>query len=105
MPGPSVFPSGEPGVSGDFWGSQEGCQLKLMSIELMLPSNHFILCYSLLLPPSIFPSIRIFSSELALHSRWPKYWIRSPAEGEGQEGFPLPPEKARWDSPPVNSQG
>ena len=48
--------------------------LKLMSIELMMPSNHLILCHLLLLLPSIFPSLRIFSSELALHIRWPKYW-------------------------------
>ena len=47
--------------------------LKLMSIEL-LPSNHLILCCPLLLPPSIFPSIRVFSNELALCIRWPKYW-------------------------------
>ena len=39
-----------------------------------MPSNHLILCHSLLLPPSIFPSIRVFSSESALHIRWPKYW-------------------------------
>ena len=48
--------------------------LKLMSIELVMLSNHLILCSSLLLPPSIFPSIRIFSKELGLHIRWPKYW-------------------------------
>jgi len=48
--------------------------IKLMSIELVIPSNHLIFCHPLLLLPSIFPSIRIFSNELALHSRWPKYW-------------------------------
>ena len=48
--------------------------LKLMSIELVMPSNHLILCHPLLLPPSIFPSIRVFSYESALHIRWPKYW-------------------------------
>ena len=47
--------------------------LKLMSIELVMPSNHLILCHPLLLP-SVFPSIRVFSSELALCIRWPKYW-------------------------------
>ena len=48
--------------------------LKLMSIESVMPSNHLILCRHLLLPPSIFPSIRIFSNESVLHIRWPKYW-------------------------------
>ena len=48
--------------------------LKLMSIELMMPSNHLILCHPLLLLPSIFPSIRVFSNESAFHIRWPKYW-------------------------------
>ena len=48
--------------------------LKLMPIESVMPSNHLILCRSLLLLPSIFPSIRVFSNELALHIRWPKYW-------------------------------
>ena len=48
--------------------------LKLMSIELIMPSNHLILCYPLLLLPSIFTSIRVFSNKLALCSRWPKYW-------------------------------
>ena len=48
--------------------------LKLMSIELVMPSTHLILCRSLLFPPSVFLSIRIFSNELVLHIRWPKYW-------------------------------
>ena len=48
--------------------------LKLMSIESVMPSNHLILCQSLLLLTSIFPSIRVFSNESALHIRWPKYW-------------------------------
>ena len=48
--------------------------LKLMSIELVMPSNHLILCHPLLLLPSIFPSIKVFSNESALHIRWPKYW-------------------------------
>ena len=47
---------------------------KLMSIELVMPSNHLILCRPLLLLPSIFPSIRVFSNESALCIRWPKYW-------------------------------
>ena len=48
--------------------------LKLMSIESVMPSNHLILCCFLLLPPSIFPSIRVFSNESVLHIRWPKNW-------------------------------
>ena len=48
--------------------------LKLMSIESVMPSSHLILCRPLLLPPSIIPSIRVFSNESALHIRWPKYW-------------------------------
>ena len=48
--------------------------LKLMPIESVMPSNHLILCHPLLLLPSIFPSIRVFSNESALHIRWPKYW-------------------------------
>ena len=48
--------------------------LKLMSIEFVMLSNHLILCCPLLLPPSIFPSIRVFSNESVLHIRWPKYW-------------------------------
>ena len=47
---------------------------KLTSIESVMLSNHLILCHPLLLLPSVFPSIRVFSNELALHIRWPKYW-------------------------------
>ena len=47
---------------------------KLMSIESVMPSNHLILCHPLVLPPSIFPSIRVFWNESVLHIRWPKYW-------------------------------
>ena len=47
---------------------------KLMSIESVMPSNHLILCHPLLLLPSIFPSIRVFSNESVLRIRWPKYW-------------------------------
>ena len=61
--------------------------LKLMSIESVMPSNHLILCHSLLLP-SIFPSIKVFSNESALPIRWPKYWsfsfsISPPSEYSG----------------------
>ena len=48
--------------------------LKLMSIESVMSSNHLILCHPLLLPPSIFPSIKVFSNQLVLPIRWPKYW-------------------------------
>ena len=48
--------------------------LKLMSSESVMPSNHLILCHPLLLPPSVFPSIRVFSNESILHISWPKYW-------------------------------
>ena len=48
--------------------------LKLMSIESVMPSNHLFLCHPLLLPPSIFPSIRVFSIESVLHIRWSNYW-------------------------------
>ena len=48
--------------------------LKLMSIKLVMPSDHLILCCPLLLPPLIFPSIRVFSDESVLPIRWPKYW-------------------------------
>ena len=48
--------------------------LRLMSIESVMPSNHLILCHPLLLLPSVFPSIRVFSNESVLRIRWPKYW-------------------------------
>ena len=48
--------------------------LKLVSIESLMPSNHLILCHPLLLPPSVFPNIRVFSNEPILRIRWPKYW-------------------------------
>ena len=51
--------------------------LRFMSIESVMPSNHLILCRPLLLPPSIFPSIRVFSNEPALRIRWPDYWSLS----------------------------
>ena len=58
---------------------------KLMSTESVTSINHLILCHPLLLPPSIFPSIRVFSNESVLHIRWPKYWsfsyIISPSNG------------------------
>ena len=52
----------------------EAAQTHIQSIELMMPFNHLVLCHPLLLSPSVFPSIRVFFSELALHIRWTKYW-------------------------------
>ena len=69
-------------ISGSFF--------KLMSIELVMPSNHLILCRPLLLLPSIFPSVRVFSNESVLHIRWPKYWsfcIRPSKEYSGLISF------------------
>jgi len=66
--------------------------LKLMSIELVMPSNYLILCYPLLLLPSVFPDIRVFSKELVLRIRWPKYWSLSFSicpSNEYSELFPL----------------
>ena len=65
---------------------------KLMSIEMVMPSNHLILCHPLLFLPSIFPSIRVFSNESALRISWPKYWsfsfsISPPNEYSGQISF------------------
>ena len=64
---------------------------KFMSTELLMPSNHLILCQALLLLPSIFPSIRVFSCESALPIRWPKYWSFifsiSPSPGLSIPGF------------------
>ena len=51
--------------------------LKFLSIELVMPSSHLILCHPLLLLPSIFPRIKVFSNESVLHIRWPKYWSSS----------------------------
>ena len=55
--------------------------LKLMSITSLMPSDHLILCHPLLLPPSIFPSIMVFSNELVFLIRWPKYWSFSFSSG------------------------
>ena len=54
--------------------TNSGSLLKLMSIKSVMPSNHLILCHLLLLPPSVFPSIRVFSNESVLRIWWPKYW-------------------------------
>ena len=72
--------------------------LKPMSMvwELMMPSNHLILCHPLLLPPSIFPSIRVFSSESVLHIRWPKYWSFSFSISPFNEYSGLIPCRIDW---------
>ena len=61
--------------------------LSLTSIESMMPSNHLIICHPLLLLPSIFPSIRVFSNESALHIRWPKYWSFSISPSNESSGL------------------
>ena len=61
--------------------------LKLMSIESIIPHNHLILCHPLLLLPSIFPSTRVFSKELALCIRWPKYWSFSISSSNAYSGL------------------
>ena len=92
--------------------------LKLMSIELVMPSNHLILCRPLFLLPSIFPSIRVFSKESVLCIRWPKYWSFSFSISPSNEysglisgtkiGFPSPFSVFHWlamfqmvDTPPA----
>ena len=67
---------------------------KLMSIESVMPSNHLILCCPLLLPPSIFLTIKVFSNELALCIRWPKYWSL-----DGLVGSPCSPRESQESSP------
>ena len=70
--------------------------LKLMSIELVMPSNHLILCHPLLLLPSIFPSIRVFSNELTFCIRWLKYWSFSFSISPSNEYSGLIPFGIDW---------
>ena len=70
--------------------------LKLMSIKSVMPSNHLILCCPLLLLPSIFPSIRVFSNELTLHIMWPKYWSFSFSISPSNECSGLIPSRIDW---------
>ena len=70
--------------------------LKFMSIESVMPSNHLILCRPLLLRPSVFPRIRVFSNELALHSRWPKYWSFSFSDSPSNEYLGLISFRIEW---------
>ena len=69
---------------------------QLMSIDSVMPSNHLILCRSLLLPPSIFPSIRVFSNELILCIRWPKYWSFSSSISPSNEYSGLISFRIEW---------
>ena len=90
--------------------------LKLMSIESMIPSNHLILCCPLLIPPSIFPRIRVFSNESVLHIRWTKYWSFSfsisPSNEysglisfkDGLVGSPCSPRDSQESSPTSQSK-
>ena len=73
--------------------------LKLMFIELMMPSNHLILCRTLLLLPSILPSIRVFSNESALHIRWLKYWSFSFSINSSSEYSQLISFRIDWFDP------
>ena len=68
----------------------------LMSIESVMPSNHLILCCPFLLPPSIFPTIRVFSSESVLHIRWPKYWSFSFSISPSNEYLSWFPFRIDW---------
>ena len=70
--------------------------LKLMSIESVIPSNHLILCCLLLFLPSVFPRIRVFSSELALRIRWPKYWNFSISTSPSNEHLGLIHFRMDW---------
>ena len=70
--------------------------LKLISIILVMLSNHLILCHPILLPPSIFPSIRVFSNESVLHMRWPKYWSFSFSINPSNEYSGLIPFRMDW---------
>ena len=70
--------------------------LKLMPVELVMPSNYFILCHSLLLPPSIVPSIRVFFKESVLCVRWPKYWSFSFSVSPSNEYLGLMSFRMDW---------
>ena len=70
--------------------------LKFMSIESVMPSNYLILCCPLLLLPSMFPSVRVFSSESALRIRWPKYWSLSFSISPSSEYSGLIPSRMDW---------
>ena len=78
--------------------------LKLISVESVMPTNHLILCRPILLPPSIFPSIRVFSNQSVFRIRWPKYWsfsfnIRTSNEYSGLVGSSCSPRDSQESSP------
>ena len=75
--------------------------LKLTSIESVMPSNHLILCHPLLLPPSIFPRVRVFSNESVLRIRWPKYWSFSFSISPSNEYSGLISLRIDWFELPV----
>ena len=78
------------------WLSVSQSFFKLMSIESVMPFNHLILCHLLLLLPSIFPNIRVFSSELSLCIRWPKYWVFNFSIGSSSENSGLISFRINW---------
>ena len=78
---------------------------KLTSIESVMPSNRLILCHPLLLPPSIFPSIRVFSNESALCIRWPRYWSFSFNISPSDEHSGLNVPLGSWKDPPLGWTG
>ena len=87
----SLWPHGLQHAQSSWSINNSRSLLKLMSIESVIPSNHLIFCHPLLLPPWIFPSIRVFSNESVLRIRWPKYWSFSFNISPSNEysGFPL----------------
>ena len=76
--------------------TNSGSLLKHMSFESMMPPNHLILCHPLLLPPSTFPSIRVFSNESVLQIRWPKYWSFSFSISPSNEYSGLISFRIKW---------
>ena len=76
--------------------------LKLMSIELVMPSNRLILCHPLLFLPSVFPTIRVFSNESVLHIRWPKYWTSSFSSSPSNEQSGLISFRMDWFGSPCS---
>ena len=70
--------------------------LKLIFIKSVMPSNHLILCHPVLLPPSIFPTLRVFSKESVLHIRWPQYWSFSFSISPSNENSGLTSSRIHW---------